>query len=88
MGAYTAVKLLEYYQIKNMIFIVPAMYYSKDYNVHFNKVFTEIIRQPQSWRNSDAWQILVKYKGRLFTLAAERVEVITVEVVIRIYETV
>ena len=81
MGAYTAVKLLEYYQIKNMIFIVPAMYDSKAYNVPFNKGFTEIIRQPQSWRNSDAWQILVKYKGRLFTIAAERDEVIPLGVV-------
>jgi fermentation-respiration switch protein FrsA (DUF1100 family) len=87
MGAYTAVKLLEYYQIKNMIFIVPAMYYSKAYNVPFNKGFTEIIRQPQSWRNSDAWQILVKYKGRLFTIAAERDEVIPLEVVNRIYDS-
>jgi len=87
MGAYTAVKLLEYYQIKNMIFIVPAMYDSKAYNVPFNKGFTEIIRQPQSWRNSDAWQILVKYKGRLFTIAAERDEVIPLGVVNRIYDS-
>ena len=87
MGAYTAVKLLEYYQIKNMIFIVPAMYDSKAYNVPFNKGFTEIIRQPQSWRNSDAWQILVKYKGRLFTIAAERDDVIPLGVVNRIYDS-
>ena len=87
MGAYTAVKLLEYYQINNMILLVPAMYDSKAYKVPFNKGFTEIIRQPESWRDSDAWQILSEYKGRLFIIAAENDDVIPLGVINRIYDS-
>ena len=87
MGAYTAVKLLEYYQIKNMILLVPAMYDSKAYSVPFNKGFTEIIRRPGSWGDSDAWQILSEYKGRLFIIAAEYDEVIPSGVINRIYDS-
>jgi hypothetical protein len=87
MGAYTAVKLLEYYQIKNMILLVPAMYDSKAYKVPFNKGFTEIIRQPESWRDSDAWQILSEYKGCLLIIAAENDEVIPRGVINRIYDS-
>jgi esterase/lipase len=87
MGAYTAVKLLECYQIKNLVLIVPAMYDSKAYQVAFNKGFTEIIRRPQSWDHSDAWQILSEYKGRLFIIAAENDQVIPSGVVNRIYDS-
>jgi uncharacterized protein len=87
MGAYTAVKLTEYYPIKNLMLIVPAMYDSKAYQVPFNKGFTEIIRQPQSWDDSDAWQILSEYRGRLFIIAAENDKVIPMGVVNRIYDS-
>jgi esterase/lipase len=87
MGAYSAVKLLECYQIENLVLIVPAMYDSNAYQVAFNKGFTEIIRRPQSWDHSDAWQILSEYKGRLFIIAAENDEVIPLEVIQRIYDS-
>ncbi len=87
MGAYTAVKLLDYYQIKNMMLLVPAMYDSKAYRVPFNKGFTGIIRQPGSWGDSDAWQILSEFKGRLFIIAAEYDEVIPPGVINRIYDS-
>ena len=85
MGAYTAVKLLEYYQIKSFVLLVPAMYDSRAYTVRFNKGFTEIIRQPQSWDRSDAWEILSGYRGRIFIIAAENDEVIPQRVVNKIY---
>ena len=85
MGAYTAVKLLEYYQIRNLMLLVPAMYTSMAYTVPFNKGFTEIIRQPQSWRHSDAWDILSGYRGCLFIIAAENDEVIPQGVINKIY---
>ena len=87
MGAYTAIKLLECYQIVNLVLIVPAMYDSKAYQVAFNKGFTEIIRRPQSWDHSDAWQILSEYKGRLLIIAAENDEVIPLGVIKRIYDS-
>ena len=87
MGAYTAVKLLEYYQIKNLILLVPAMYTSMAYTVPFNKGFTEIIRQPQSWGHSDAWDILSGYRGILLIIAAENDEVIPQGVINKIYDS-
>ena len=87
MGAYTAVRLLEYYQIKCLVLIVPAMYDSRAYTARFNKGFTEIIRQPQSWDRSDAWEILSGYRGRLFIIAAENDEVIPQGVINKIYDS-
>ncbi len=87
MGGYTAVKLLEYYPVKNLILVVPAMYDSKAYTVPFNNGFTEIIRRPQSWVDSDAWRVLSEYKGRLFIVAAEKDTVIPLAVVNKIYDS-
>ena len=87
MGAYTAVKLLEYYPIKSLILLVPAMYTSTAYTVPFNAGFTDIIRQPHSWEHSDAWDILSGYKGRLLIIAAEKDKVIPIGVINKIYDS-
>jgi esterase/lipase len=87
MGAYTAVKLLEYCPIKNLILLVPAMYASMAYTVHFNEGFTDIIRQPESWRLSDAWDILSGYRGRLLIIAAENDKIIPKGVINKIYDS-
>jgi len=87
MGAYTAVKLLEYYQIKGLILLVPAMYTSMAYTAPFNEGFTDIIRQPESWRHSDAWDILSGYRGRLLIIAAENDKVIPKGVINKIYDS-
>ena len=87
MSAYTAVKLLEHYQIKNLILLVPAMYSSRAYSIPFNRGFSEIIRQPQSWIQSDAWRLLADYTGRLLIVAAENDQVIPRDVINRIYDS-
>ena len=87
MGAYAAVKLLEYYPIKSLILLVPAMYTATAYTVPFNAGFTDIIRQTQSWHHSDAWEILSGYRGRLLIIAAENDPVIPQEVISKIYDS-
>lgn len=87
MGAYTAVKLLEYYPIKSLILLVPAMYTFMAYTVPFNQGFTDIIRQPESWRHSDAWDILSGYQGRLLIIAAENDRIIPKGVINKIYDS-
>ena len=87
MGAYTAVKLLQDYRIANLILLVPAMYDSAAYAVPFNQGFTQLIRKPQSWENSDAWQILSGYRGRIFIVAGETDQVIPPEVIRRLYDS-
>jgi pimeloyl-ACP methyl ester carboxylesterase len=87
MSAYTAVKLLKHYEIKSLILLVPAMYSARADAVPFNRGFTEIIRQPQSWNDSDAWDILAQYKGRLLIVAGENDRIIPRAVIDKIYES-
>ena len=87
MSAYTSVKLLQHYQIKTLILLVPAMYTSLAYSVPFNGGFSSIIRQPQSWVRSDAWRILADYTGRLLIVAGENDPIIPRDVIKRIYDS-
>jgi pimeloyl-ACP methyl ester carboxylesterase len=87
MSAYTAVKLLEHYRIKSLVLLVPAMYTAQAYTIPFNRGFSDIIRQPQSWIHSDAWHILAGYRGRLLIVAAEEDRIIPRGVITRIYDS-
>ena len=87
MSAYTAVKLLEHYDVAKLILLVPAMYSAEAYNIPFNKGFTEIIRRPNSWNHSDAWQLLTQYTGRLLVIAGENDKVIPPTVITTIYDS-
>jgi pimeloyl-ACP methyl ester carboxylesterase len=87
MSAYTSVKLLEHYHIKSLILLVPAMYTSQAYSIPFNRGFSKIIRQPQSWVQSDAWRLLADYTGRLLIVAAENDQIIPRDVINRIYDS-
>lgn len=85
MGGYTAVTLLPRYAIASLILLVPAMYASEAYEVPFNAGFSQIIRQPQSWESSDAWDLLAGFTGRLLLVAGERDTVIPADVIRSIY---
>jgi len=85
MSAYTSVKLLEHFRIKSLILLVPAMYSSQAYTRPFNRGFSKIIRQPQSWVQSDAWRLLANFTGRLLIVAAENDQIIPRDVINRIY---
>lgn len=87
MSGYTAVKLLQHYQIKCLILLVPAMYTSQAYALPFGRGFTEVIRQPQSWVESDAWRILAGYTGRLLIVAGEKDQIIPRDVINRIHDS-
>jgi pimeloyl-ACP methyl ester carboxylesterase len=87
MSAYTAVKLLAHFQIKSLILLVPAMYASQAYTTPFNRGFSDIIRQPQSWVRSDAWRLLADFTGRLLIVAGENDQVIPRDVINRIYDS-
>jgi pimeloyl-ACP methyl ester carboxylesterase len=87
MSAYTAVKLLAHFQIKTLVLLVPAMYTLQAYAVPFNRGFSNLIRQPQSWIHSDAWRLLAEFTGRLLIVGAENDQVIPREVIQRIYDS-
>lgn len=87
MGAHTAIMLLKYYEIDNLILFVPAIYSSQAYRVPFKSGFTEIIRAPQSWLDSDGWDLLADFSGGLFLVTAENDGVIPRNVTEKIYNS-
>ncbi len=87
MSAYTAVKLTEIFSVNNLVLLVPAAYTPKAYHLTFGAEFSETIRVPNSWEDSDAFSILENFKGNLLIIAAENDTVIPAEVVKRIRQS-
>lgn len=87
MGGYIAIKLTKFLNITNLILIAPAVYALKAYPVSFGPKFSEIIRAPHSWRDSDIWEIIKDYKGSLLILVAGEDQIIPNEVIERIYDS-
>lgn len=49
MSGYTAIKLLEKYEVRDLILFVPAVYHADANAIPFDQGFSEIIRKPKSW---------------------------------------
>ncbi|MEE8552983.1 MAG: alpha/beta hydrolase, partial [Desulfobacterales bacterium] len=58
MSGYTAVSLTQHFNVENLILFVPAMYSRRAYSLCFNDGFSKVIREQNSWFDSDAWDIL------------------------------
>src|SRR5207253_2275148 len=65
---YVAIKMLEKYGIENLILYCPAVYDRAAFDVPFDSGFTEMIRRPESWKNTDAQEILQKFTGNLLVI--------------------
>jgi len=87
MGGYVAIKLAELYKVENLILLAPAVYTTNAYRTPFGPAFTEAIRSPFSWRETDAWKILENYSGNLVIYGAEKDQVIPREVIERIHDS-
>lgn len=87
MGGCTAVKLLANYQPKNLILYCPALYDAAAYAVRFDLGFTDIIRKPESWKNTDGAALLEKFTGKLLVIIGGEDKVIPKGVVALIDES-
>jgi len=87
MSAYTAIKLTEMISVKNLVLMVPGIYTPKAYTVNFGSSFSKIIRLENSWHNSDAFDILKKFKGNLLILAAQNDHVIPQELLTMLFDS-
>jgi esterase/lipase len=87
MSGYTAIKLIEFYEINNMVLLAPGIYTAQVYSTVFGSEFSRIIREANSWQNSDAWKILKTYRGNLVIFAAENDQVIPRELIEKIYKS-
>jgi uncharacterized protein len=85
MGGYTAIKLTEMFAVDHLVLLVPAVYTPCAYGVPFGPEFSAAIRRPGSWQDSDAFDIVSRFKGNLLVIAAESDDVIPRAVVERIH---
>ena len=76
MSGYIALKMPAFFDVKNIILFAPAIYDAQAYDVQFGKGFSEIIRQPDSWKNSDVLPLLEKFTGNLLVFIGKNDEVI------------
>jgi pimeloyl-ACP methyl ester carboxylesterase len=76
MGAYIAIRLLEYIECSHLILQVPGAYTPEAFAVPFGPAFSAVLRQPDSWLESDAWDRLAGFRGHLLLVEAERDAVI------------
>lgn len=82
MGGYIALKMLETdLPIENLILFCPAIYDKKAFSVNFNEKFTNIIRQKESWKNTDIFEILQNFQGNLLIFIGDQDVVIPQEVI-------
>lgn len=86
MSGYTAAKLLQMYKVENLILCVPAAYDRNAYKLAFNNGFTGCIRKDKSYLNSDAWEIIRNFRGKLLIISAEKDDVIPHEVIESYYK--
>ncbi len=76
MGGYVSIKLLEHFKIDTLILFCPALYDKNAYSVRFDEGFTEILRSPESWKNTDVLSLLENFTGKLLIIIGEKDEVI------------
>lgn len=81
MGGYMALELLPHLPVKNLILICPAVYAPEAFDTPFGDGFTDIIRQPHSYRRATIFTNLEKYTGRLLLIVAGADEIIPPEVI-------
>lgn len=87
MGGYNALKLSQQLPLNAMILIVPGVYTPDAYHVNFGKQFSHIIRQPNSWFTSDAWEIIQNFKGNLLIVSAEKDEIVPSDIPQKLFES-
>lgn len=85
MGAYTAIKLTQLYPVNRLVLIVPAVYRKEAYTLPFGEEFSNIIREEKTWKDTDAWDIITKYHGKLLIVVAGEDKIVPNEVPKRLY---
>ncbi|NWK77525.1 S9 family peptidase [Aquitalea sp. LB_tupeE] len=85
MGAYIAIRLLSEIQCSHLILQVPGVYTPAAFTVPFGPAFSTVLRQPDSWQKSDAWDRLAGFRGHLLLVEAEHDAVIPRALTERLY---
>ena len=83
MGGYIACKLIKEAGIENLILFGPAAYSTKAWDVPFGAGFTEIIREENSFLQSDILELLAHFHGKALLVTGEHDEIIPLQVTAR-----
>lgn len=86
MGAYVATRVAALRSPAGLGLAIPAAYTPGAWALPFGPRFADCIRQPRSWADTDAFEILSAYRGRLLVLSADEDAVIPPEIPPRLYE--
>lgn len=87
MAAYTAIRCSAHFPVSALVLMVPGVYHPEAYEVPFGPEFSAILRRPRSWEQSDAWQLLAKFRGDVLVISAERDSVIPAEIPALLYSS-
>ncbi len=88
MGAYSAIKLTEIFRVENLILLVPAVYTPQVYDIPFGPGFSAHIREQGSWKDSDAFDIISNFNGKVAIIAAQYDDVIPSELIEQLYASI
>lgn len=87
MGAYNAIQLSKIIALDHLILVVPGTYTAKAYQTNFGEQFSKIIRTPDSWKDSDSWEILSNFSGKLLIISAENDQIVPNEIPQKMFES-
>lgn len=87
MSAHTAIMLTRLFEVNNLVLLVPAVYTPAAYHIPFGPEFSAVIRQTDSWQDSEAFDILTGFRGNLLVIAAENDHVIPRQIPHRLLES-
>ncbi len=87
MSGHTAIRLTRHFTVAALVLLVPAVYAARAYCLPFGPQFSAAIRTPGSWKDSEAFEILAEFRGKLLVIAAERDAVIPAGVAERVLDS-
>ncbi len=80
MGAYVVVKAAVEIGVPRLCLAIPAAYAAQAYEVPFGPEFSQVLRTPRSWANSDAFEITRDYTGHLLVISAQDDQIVPAEI--------
>jgi len=85
MGSYIALHMLAHMECSHLVLQVPGVYTPAAFKLPFGPAFSHVIRQPDSWADSDAWALLEAFRGHVLIVAAEQDQVIPRQIIERLH---
>lgn len=80
MGGHIAARLSEVENVDSLILLYPAAYAKEAEDKPLTKEFTQVLRTPNSWKNSPAFDSIKNFTGRTLIIYGEQDSIIPQEI--------